>query len=245
MVTGPAGSGSLPYVSGNTGSPGHVGQANLPFAGGSNRVLEVRRATEQIRNLKLKSGAAIAGSNEEKAKAASKMALDANSGLHGAALRKHFGVGERGLGGGSGKTFMPNIGAAIGGTETDHGKKPDLDIHPGGRFGGLSKFRDQSQRPGLWGLDDALKRSGTKPDPADGTTGFGSRGEQHAGLLGEARRSGFVGEPQKHEVSGSAHLKIDVNGPSGTQAKMAKMDGMFKSVKINRGRAAPTASQEA
>ena len=49
MVTGSAGSTSLPYVSGNTGKIGHVGQADLPFQGGSNRVLEVRRAVERTR----------------------------------------------------------------------------------------------------------------------------------------------------------------------------------------------------
>jgi hypothetical protein len=74
--------------------------------------------------------------------------------------------------------------------------------------------------------------------------GHRQRAEQ-PDILGGGQRAGLIGQPMKHEVSGNAHLKIDVNGPSGTQAKMAKMDGMFKSVKINRGRAAPTASQEA
>jgi hypothetical protein len=71
---------------------------------------------------------------------------------------------------------------------------------------------------------------------------FGHRA--HPDLLGSARQSGLVGPPLKHEVTGSAHLKIDVNGPRGTEAKMARMDGMFKTVQLSRGRAMPPASQQ-
>lgn len=55
MLTGPEGPSSVPYVSGNTGG-GIVAQHDLPFLGGSNRVLEIRRAMEHVRMLKVKPG---------------------------------------------------------------------------------------------------------------------------------------------------------------------------------------------
>jgi hypothetical protein len=73
---------------------------------------------------------------------------------------------------------------------------------------------------------------------------FGHRAGTHPDLLGSARQSGLVGPPMSHKVEGSAHLKIDVTGPAGVKANMAKMDGMFKTVQLSRGRAMPPASQQ-
>ena len=79
---------------------------------------------------------------------------------------------------------------------------------------------------------------------------FGYRGAMHRAdadqidLLGDARRAGLMARPMQHEVSGKAHLVVDVNAPAGTRAKMAKMDGMFKQVTLNRGRAMPRADLE-
>jgi hypothetical protein len=52
--------------------------------------------------------------------------------------------------------------------------------------------------------------------------GVGQRGFQKSAdmpdLLGHAREAGLVGAPLRHTVEGSAHLKIEVNGPRGTEA---------------------------
>jgi hypothetical protein len=64
-------------------------------------------------------------------------------------------------------------------------------------------------------------------------------------LFSAGRSAGLVGPAMTRRVEGNAHLKIDVNAPHGTSAKMAKMDGLFKTVQLNRGRALPPASQEA
>ena len=72
---------------------------------------------------------------------------------------------------------------------------------------------------------------------------FGHRA--HPDLLGAARQSGLVGPPIKHKVTGSASVDINLAGfPRGTTTKTSA-DGMFKTVKLNRGRAMPPANQEA
>jgi Phage tail lysozyme len=70
---------------------------------------------------------------------------------------------------------------------------------------------------------------------------FGHRA--HPDLLGHARDAGFAGQPMQHKVSGSASLDINVNGPKGTEAKMRRLDGLFKDARINRGPSMPRASE--
>jgi hypothetical protein len=63
-------------------------------------------------------------------------------------------------------------------------------------------------------------------------------------LLGHAREAGLVGAPLNHKVTGSASVDIRLaNFPKGTVSK-ASGDGMFKQIKLSRGRAMPAASQE-
>jgi Phage tail lysozyme len=63
-------------------------------------------------------------------------------------------------------------------------------------------------------------------------------------LLGHARQAGFVGAPLNHKVTGSASVDIRLaNFPKGTITKTSG-DGMFKQVKLSRGRSMPAASQE-
>ena len=74
--------------------------------------------------------------------------------------------------------------------------------------------------------------------------GVGQRSKPNPDLLGSARQSGLVGPPLKHEVTGSAHLKIDLGGfPKGTTTKMRNDGELFKTVALSRGRAMPPASQ--
>jgi hypothetical protein len=71
---------------------------------------------------------------------------------------------------------------------------------------------------------------------------FGHRA--HPDLLGSARQSGLVGAPLNHKVTGNASVDINLAGfPRGTTSKVSA-DGMFKTVKLNRGRAMPPANQE-
>jgi hypothetical protein len=104
---------------------------------------------------------------------------------------------------------------------------------------------NRNRRAGRYGLDDDTKAAvALHGDALRHHFGVGQRSRKIApDLLGSARAAGLVGEPLRHKVEGSAHLKIDVTGPRGTQAKMAKMDGIFKPTEINRGRAMPLASQ--
>jgi hypothetical protein len=152
---------------------------------------------------------------------------------------------------------MPNIGAAIGGTgtqeETQWQRTHDaLSRFPyaGHREGAAALGRGTNLFGGnIW---DDLKRQERDMETSEkyrGERGFKRRGEQdeqkaNYDLLGEGRRGGFIGQPMKHQVSGNASVDINLNGfPKGTQTK-TKMAGMFRELKINRGRAAVLASQE-
>lgn len=71
---------------------------------------------------------------------------------------------------------------------------------------------------------------------------FGHR--QHPDLLGAGQRAGLMGST-KHTVEGRAGVDITLAGfPKGTLTKTCS-EGMFKEVKLNRGRAMPPANQEA
>jgi hypothetical protein len=95
---------------------------------------------------------------------------------------------------------MPNIGAALGGTDVEARHGAALRSH------------------------------------------FGHRA--HPDLLGAGRQAGIVGPPMRHKVTGSATLDVNFNGaPQGTTHRL-KADGMFKQIKLSRGRAMPPASQE-
>jgi hypothetical protein len=62
-------------------------------------------------------------------------------------------------------------------------------------------------------------------------------------LLRLGRSSGLIG-PSQHTVTGDASVKIDLHGfPRGTRAA-ASASGLFKEVRLNRGRAMPMASQD-
>jgi hypothetical protein len=63
-------------------------------------------------------------------------------------------------------------------------------------------------------------------------------------LLGAGQRSGMLGAPLNHKVTGSANISVDFkNMPRGV-VPGAKADGMFKQVKLNRGKAMVVASQQ-
>jgi hypothetical protein len=153
------------------------------------------------------------------------------------------------------RSTLPNIGAAIGGTDTDRSKERTVrgsleairqgqqdDLRSGltgGRFGtprpsGTSTYdrlRAEEQFMELKGQDrfDYLKPRG---------------GEQRASYdLLHAHARAVLGGDVKHSVEGKAHLTVDVNGPAGTQAKMKSMEGMFKDARINRGVSMPRASE--
>jgi hypothetical protein len=111
-------------------------------------------------------------------------------------------------------------------------------IVPKGMREGLSPY-DR-----LKGEEKAQELKGLVTPGGAAERAFKPRGrEQHADLLGHAREAGFVGQPQEHKVSGSASLDIHVHGPAGTQAKMKKMEGLFKEARINRGWSMPRASE--
>jgi hypothetical protein len=79
--------------------------------------------------------------------------------------------------------------------------------------------------------------------PAAGIRARGHEQPPSVDLLSHARRAGVFG-PAEHKVTGDASVRIDLAGfPRGTKTK-ADITGLFKEVKINRGRALPTASQE-
>jgi hypothetical protein len=176
-----------------------------------------------------------------------KLAMKEAGALHGEALRKHFGHPGK----------MPNIGAAIGGTAIDDsrsravkgsleairaGKADDLrsGLTGGGRFS-----MPRSGTKDLLGDADKVLKFAPKSGPYDDFSLHPKEQKANYDLLGEGRRGGFIGQPQKHEVSGSANMTIDFkNMPKGVEARTGKMAGMFKELKINRGRAAGTASQE-
>jgi uncharacterized protein (TIGR02594 family) len=66
----------------------------------------------------------------------------------------------------------------------------------------------------------------------------------HGDLLPRARAAGMLPE-QTHKVAGNASVSVDFkNMPRGVQTS-AKAEGVFKEVKLNRGRTMPLASQEA
>jgi hypothetical protein len=154
------------------------------------------------------------------------------------------------------RSQMPNIGAAIGGTAIDDSRSRSIrgsleairqgrrdDLMGGGRF----TMPRPGQKDPIGDAERGLKLHpgksfGVDPDVKEYPRSFEERASYD--LLGHARQAGLVGPALNHKVTGSAHLKIDVNGPRGTEAKMAKMDGMFKTVQLSRGRAMPPASQQ-
>jgi hypothetical protein len=104
--------------------------------------------------------------------------------------------------------------------------------------------RELEKRASRFGPDDEASKVALHGAALRAHFGHRSQPRVNPDLLGGARAAGLVGPPLKHEVTGSAHLKIDVNGPRGTEAKMAKMDGMFKTVQLSRGRAMVPANQQ-
>ena len=68
-------------------------------------------------------------------------------------------------------------------------------------------------------------------------------GHPRPDLLGNARKAGMMGG-QVQKVMGSASLSVDFkNMPRGVKAK-TKIDGMFSSIRVARGRAMPLANQD-
>jgi Phage tail lysozyme len=152
---------------------------------------------------------------------------------------------------------MPNIGAAIGGTDTDmsrsrairnslkaihEGQHDDLknSLTGGGRF----TMPRPGQKDTLGTIDRNLRMHGDRGDPdiKDYPRSFEERASYD--LLGHARQAGLVGAPLQHRVTGSATLDVNFNNaPQGTTHRL-KADGMFKQIKLSRGRAMPPASQE-
>jgi hypothetical protein len=73
---------------------------------------------------------------------------------------------------------------------------------------------------------------------------FGVGRRQNPDLLGVGRQSGLLGSPMKHTVEGRADFDITLSGfPKGTLTKTSS-PGMFREVRLNRGRAMPPANQE-
>jgi hypothetical protein len=65
----------------------------------------------------------------------------------------------------------------------------------------------------------------------------------HGDLLQQGRRSGLIGGPMRHEVTGSAGVTVDFrNMPKGVRVA-GSMEGLFKTIKLNRGVAMPLASE--
>ena len=107
--------------------------------------------------------------------------------------------------------------------------------------------RELEKRAGRYGTDDETKAAvAMHGDTLRRHFGVGQRTQKPVGddLLGNARQAGLVGAPMQHKVTGSATLDVNFNGaPKGTTHRL-KADGMFKEVKLNRGRAMPPANQE-
>jgi uncharacterized protein (TIGR02594 family) len=73
---------------------------------------------------------------------------------------------------------------------------------------------------------------------------FGHRGHE-GDLLQQGRRSGLIGGPMRHEVTGSAGVVVDFkNMPRGVLTA-GSIEGMFKKITLNRGVAMPLASEGA
>jgi len=67
----------------------------------------------------------------------------------------------------------------------------------------------------------------------------------HGDLLQQGRRSGLIGGPMRHEVTGSAGVTVDFrNMPRGVLTA-GSIEGMFKKITLNRGVAMPLASDGA
>jgi Phage tail lysozyme len=170
--------------------------------------------------------------------------------LHGEALRKHFGHPGK----------MPNVGAAIGGSGTQEQRKRDSFAQYRNRasdyfhehndvVGGMNipkSMRGLSDYDRLKNEEKNMELRGVVTPGGPAERPFKPSREQDAryDLLGHAREAGLIGQPQEHKVSGSAALDIHVYGPAGTQARTRKMEGLFKEIKIARGRAAPLAHQD-
>ncbi|MET4798056.1 hypothetical protein [Bradyrhizobium sp. LB11.1] len=128
---------------------------------------------------------------------------------------------------------------------TDQGMKTD----PNGRwrggykdFGGGNIFNDWGGGPGGHGGARRFRES-LMNGVAEASAQHGVRAAlrdhiRHKNLLGQ--RSSLDGK-----LTGDAHVRIDMNGaPRGTRTS-ATANGMFKSIKLNRGRAMPMADGDA
>ena len=108
--------------------------------------------------------------------------------------------------------------------------------------------RELEKRAGRYGPDEDTRAAvALHGDALRKHFGVGQRGSHRRiapDLLDNARQAGFVGAPLNHKVTGSASVDIKLAGfPRGTTTKTAA-DGMFKTVRLNRGRAMPPANQE-
>ncbi len=71
---------------------------------------------------------------------------------------------------------------------------------------------------------------------------FGHRSQRPANLLSHAQRAGLMGQPDS--LTGNASLDINLNGfPRGTRTA-TEISGMFKQVRLNRGKPMALASEE-
>lgn len=175
--------------------------------------------------------------------------------------RGHFASVQAAMRNGGGKKFDRMIDQAVGGSDTAQGYTDQgMPTDPNGsrrnpltardhisvrERGGLNEFTDWEAGPGgrrgahayrmmiEQGVREADARAllhGTKASLRDHI--------RHKNLLGQ--RSSLDGK-----LTGDAHVRIDMSGaPRGTRTSAAA-SGMFKSVKLNRGRAMPMADGDA
>jgi hypothetical protein len=117
------------------------------------------------------------------------------------------------------------------------------DANPHWRESGYRPSKEQAAKPAAAkGMNEWIeKQRGAHPDAAHSPQS--DRGDLHnVNLMRSAREAELVHAPQK--VVGDASLKISMHGfPKGTKTE-SKINGMFKTLTMYRGLAAPMADQE-
>ncbi|MCS3689080.1 hypothetical protein [Bradyrhizobium elkanii] len=150
---------------------------------------------------------------------------------------------------GGGKQYDALVAKALAGSDTIHGYTDQgMPTDPNGSrrnpltardhmsvrgSGGLNEFTDWEGGPGGRGAARAYREMIEAHINA----------EQHGARLSDHIRNHIKNAYGGGKVDslGSAHIKVDVNAPKGTRTN-AKADGIFKSVKLNRGRPMQMAS---
>jgi hypothetical protein len=163
---------------------------------------------------------------------------------HRGQFHQHFGRDPT-----AGELYMMHqqgLGFYTRGAMTNIGGNPYPGMHGPQSHGSFEAgwTRELEKRASRYGPDDETTKAAALHGAAL-RAHFGHRQRPDApDLLSAGQRAGLIGQPQTHKVEGNASVDINLNGfPKGTATK-TKMGGMFKELRLNRGRAAVLASQE-